>query len=208
MTTELITHEAVTDAQRTILTQKTPTEVIKHRKGRGGRQFAYVEHAWVTEQLNLAFNWAWSWEILEWRLVPEDEPAEVFVLGRLTVHTPRGDIVKSQFGQSDIKRDQAGNILGIGDDLKAASSDGLKKAASLLGLALDLYRSDEDRSPAKAETKAKPQPSNGNGKAKAPDSMTVYWQAVKAKGLPPGQGQAILAKNAGDPVKALADLEA
>ena len=90
--------------------------------------------------MNEAFGWAWSWDILEWRLVPDDDPQEVFVLGKLTVHTPRGDLVKTQFGSSDVKRSKSTGIpLSIGDDLKGASSDALKKAASLLGLALDLY---------------------------------------------------------------------
>lgn len=139
--------QAINDAQIQILTQKTPPHVIKQRPGKGGKRFSYVEHAWVTEQLNLAFGWAWDWEIVEWRLFPNDEePRECMVLGRLTVSTPEGrPITKMQFGSSDIKRDRQKNILSAADDLKAASSDGLKKAASLLGLALDLYSADVTR---------------------------------------------------------------
>jgi len=144
MTNELTTVDgaALTEAQTAILTQKTPRAVIKHRPGPGGKKLSYVEHAWVTSTLNQAFGWAWSWDIVEWRLMPEDFPVEVFVLGKLTIHTARGDLVKSQFGSSAIKRNRAGEPLSIGDDLKAASSDALKKTASLLGLALDLYSDD------------------------------------------------------------------
>lgn len=138
--------EAVTQSQIAVLTQKTPKKAIKVRPGKGGKHFSYVEHAWVTATLNAAFNWGWSWDVLEWHTVPENDPSpfEVFILGRLTIHSPRGDIVKTQFGTASVKRDRNQNILSVGDDLKAASSDGLKKAASLLGVALDLYSSDLD----------------------------------------------------------------
>lgn len=135
-----IVPQQITEAQKAVLTQTTPPEVVKHRKGPGGKMLSYVEHSWVTQQLNLAFNWAWSWEIREWRLIPAEDPTEVFVLGCLTVHTPHGDLVKTQFGSAKVKRSKRGKQpLSIGDDLKAASSDALKKCASLLGLALDVY---------------------------------------------------------------------
>jgi hypothetical protein len=144
MTNELTTISggAITEAQQAVLTQKTPSHVIKHRPGPGGKPLSYVEHAWVTATLNEAFGWAWSWEILEWRFIPVDDPREVFVLGRLTIHTDKGDLIKAQFGSSDVSRKRSGEPLSIGNELKAASSDALKKAASLLGLALDLYGSD------------------------------------------------------------------
>ena len=148
---------AVNDAQRAVLTQRTPPEVLMTRPGKGGKEFTYVEHAWVTATLNEAFGWAWSWEIVEHQIILDHEtqkPIEVVVLGKLTIHTQRGDLVKMQFGSADVKRDRQGNPLSIGDDLKAASSDGLKKCASLLGVALDLYRSDES------------QPARSNGTAK------------------------------------------
>lgn len=139
-------YRAINEAQVQILTQRTPNHVKKQRPGKGGKQFTYVEHAWVTEQLNLAFGWAWNWEIVEWRVLPnEADPAEVMVLGRLTVQTQLGTVTKMQFGQKDVLRDKQSRPLSIADDLKAASSDGLKKAASLLGLALDLYSDDISR---------------------------------------------------------------
>lgn len=189
------------EAQQAILTQRTPSDVIKTRKGKGGKMFSYVPHGWVTNQLNAAFNWAWSWEITEWRIIPENEPAEVFVLGRLTVHSANGDLVKSQFGASDVKRNSQGQILSIGDDLKAASSDALKKAASLLGLALDLYWNAED-------DEAPEGSGNGDKGNLSTDPMTAYWAAVKAKGMTQTEGAAWLAKQGGDPNKALKGLTA
>ena len=141
---EIVLHSLViNEAQRAILEQKTPKEAIKTRKGPKNKttgqhkMVSYVEHAWVTEQLNLAFEWNWSWEITETHLIPSAEnTTEVCVLGRLTVQSPRGNLVKMQYGSAKIRSGDT-----IGARLKAASSDGLKKASSLLGLALDLYSS-------------------------------------------------------------------
>lgn len=137
--------EAVSDAQQNLLTQRTPASVIKERPGKGGKKFRYVPHGWVTEQLNLAFKWGWSLEIASYQILPSDaDPAEVIVQARLTVHTPAGDIVKTQFGAKDVIREkETGRPLSVGDDLKAATSDALKKCASLLGIGLDLYYSDD-----------------------------------------------------------------
>jgi hypothetical protein len=193
---------AVTEAQKAILTQKTPAEVIRYREGPSGMMLAYVEHAWVNEQLNLAFNWAWSWEILEWRFVPESDPLEVFVLGRLTVHTPHGDLIKTQFGSAEVKRARkTGLPLSIGDDLKAASSDALKKASSLLGLALDLYRSDDEKPDQNGNGHAE-----GNSRVRA-DPMTAFWLAVKEREMGRDEGRTLLERAGGDPAQALTLLD-
>jgi recombination DNA repair RAD52 pathway protein len=131
---------AFNDAQRAVMQQRTPPEAVRTRQGRGGRQFRYVTHAYVTRTLNQAFGWNWDFEVIDTRIIPEDKPQEVIIRGRLTVHAKHGTIVKEQFGSSAVKRSN-GQITSLGDDLKAATSDALKKCASLLGLALDLYES-------------------------------------------------------------------
>lgn len=185
---------AVNEGQRAMLTQQTPKSAILTRKGKGGKTFSYVPHAWVTEKLNEAFGWAWSWDITDWRILPETDPTEVFVLGKLTVHAPHGDLVKTQFGSCDVKRDKESRILSIGDDLKAASSDALKKAASLLGIALDLYKAD-----------VKPVDDDHDSNL-AGDPMTAYWAAARAKGLTQAEGAALLQKYKGNPDRALRSL--
>ena len=193
----------ITPAQANILLQQTPPEAIKLRQGKGGKTFRYVEHAWVTEQLNEAFGWAWSWEIVDWKIMPESEPSEVMVLGKLTVHGRNGaSLVKTQFGSSDVKRDKQGNVLSVGDDLKAASSDALKKTASLLGLALDLYRSDDEGT---ANGKA----AKGQGKQTGnvgDDPATRFWVKCREHGVDTEQGRDILQEHGGsfdDAYKAL-----
>jgi hypothetical protein len=57
-----------------------------------------------------------------------------------------GGIVKSQFGSSRITRaKESGDIISPADDLKAAATDALKKAATLLGVGLHLYRNDRPK---------------------------------------------------------------
>jgi hypothetical protein len=145
--TELITVDAgaiVTDAQQTVLSQRTPQSAVRWRTGKGGKQLRYVDHAYVTRLLNNAFGWAWDFEILETELIVWNEkPFEVRCIGRLTVNANGAQIVKTQCGSQAIEflRDGSAPVT-IGDAYKGAASDAIKKCASLLGIALDLYDSD------------------------------------------------------------------
>lgn len=150
--------QTLTEAQVDFLLQRTPKHEVKLRQGRGGMQFSYVEHGYVTERLNLVFGFNWDFEVVDKQILDD----EVIVEARLTVRTPSGQtIVKTQFGGADIKRhtsgSKSGRPLSIADDYKAAASDALKKCASLLGIGLDLYGRDrpegdeaEDPAPARA----------------------------------------------------------
>lgn len=139
----LTVQEQQLKAKMAILTQRTPADEVKVRSGRGGTKFRYVEHAYVTEVLNNAFAWNWDFEVLSEAIYD----TEVVVRGRLTIRPSEGvAIVKEQYGGADIERyssgPKSGTPLSIADNLKAASSDALKKCASLLGIALDLYGRD------------------------------------------------------------------
>src|SRR5881394_2683456 len=135
--------QTLSEAQVDFLLQRTPKNEIKTRQGRGGLQFSYVEHGYVTERLNLVFGFNWDFEVTDKQILED----EVIVEAKLTVRTPGGQtIVKTQFGGAEIKRhatgQRAGRPLSIADDYKAAASDALKKCASLLGIGLDLYGRD------------------------------------------------------------------
>jgi hypothetical protein len=148
--------QTLSEAQVDFLLQRTPRHEIKTRQGRGGLQFSYVEHGYVTERLNLVFGFNWDFEVTDKQILED----EVIVEARLTVRTPGGQtIVKTQFGGAEIKRHASGakngRPLSIADDYKAAASDALKKCASLLGIGLDLYGRDrpydlEEPQPAQA----------------------------------------------------------
>ncbi len=127
------------EALKGMLMGETPEEVIRQRPGRGRMTFNYVPIAWFIEQLNLIFGHQWDFEVLEHGIL--DKIKQIWVKGKLTVRGPNSVmVVKTQFGGSTIKYTQDGSqVIDIADDLKAASSDCLKKCATLLGLAWDVY---------------------------------------------------------------------
>jgi hypothetical protein len=103
---------------------------VKQRQGQGGKVLSYVETHAVISRLNDGLD-AWSFEIMRHEILDD----EVVVVGKLTAD----GIIKMSFGGSAITRDRDGRCVSIADDLKSAGSDALKKAASLLGVGLELY---------------------------------------------------------------------
>jgi len=133
---------------RELLEKPFPDNLIRSRKGRLGQQFSYVEGAEYVRRLNDAFEGEWSFEIVEHHV----RDTEVIVIGKLTAAA----VTKMAFGGSSITVSREGEVISIADDLKAAATDALKKAASLLGVGLHLHSSDR---PADAT-------STGNGSAR------------------------------------------
>lgn len=116
--------------KRDVLCRPFAPEQIKQREGQGGKMLSYVEAHSVIARLNEGCD-EWSFEIVEHQILGE----EVVVVAKLTAD----GIMKMAFGGSSITRDCERRAVSIADDLKAAGSDALKKAASLLGVALELY---------------------------------------------------------------------
>ena len=120
---------------RDILEQPFGPEQIKQRKGNFGKTLDYIEGHAVIQRLNDAFDADWSFNIVRHDVLNDTD--EVIVLGELKA----GSVVKTQFGSSRITRArESGEIVSLADDLKAAATDALKKAATLLGVGLHLYR--------------------------------------------------------------------
>lgn len=117
---------------RQVLEAPFPPEVIKKREGSHGRTLDYVEAWAVIARLTEAFDGDWSFDIQSYQILDE----EVVVLGKLTAN----GLIKSQFGSSSITRAKdTGKPISVGDDIKAAATDALKKCATLMGVALYLY---------------------------------------------------------------------
>lgn len=120
------------------LTEKTPPAQVFRRKGKGGQMWDYVAVSYVQRVLDYVFGWNWDFEIVQ----HGREGDHIWVLGRLTVRSADGkkQIVKTQFGRSEVKYLKGTkNMLDFGNDLKSASSDALKKCASMLGIARDVF---------------------------------------------------------------------
>ncbi|MEI6258300.1 MAG: Rad52/Rad22 family DNA repair protein [Deltaproteobacteria bacterium] len=122
---------------REILEKHFGLEQIKQREGNFGKMLDYIEGHSVIQRLNDAFDGDWSFTIVRYDIFKETD--EVLVQGELKA----GNVVKMQFGSSKITHARKnGDIISLGDDLKAAATDALKKAATLFGVGLHLYRND------------------------------------------------------------------
>ena len=147
------------EAQMGLLLQKTSRKEVRTRllnpnrpEGPGNPRLKYLEHAYVTETLNVLFGFNWDLEVLEQQRIEN----EAVVKTRLRVRLADGSvIIKDSFGGSHY---QPGNPnASWADSFKAAESDGLKAAAARLGVGLDLYRHEEkSRVAAPSEGKEKP----------------------------------------------------
>lgn len=127
----------VSNTQIMRLVERTPAKYVYKRPAKGGGQWDYVTVSYVQRVLDFVFGFNWDFEIIE----HGKEADHVWVLGKLTVKNPESTrtIVKTQFGRSEVKKMKSGGNLDYGNDLKAASSDALKKCASMLGIARDIY---------------------------------------------------------------------
>lgn len=147
----LIESNLLSTSQLKFLMAKTPVHYTRERPAKGGGTWTYVSGGYMKKVLNLMFGWDWDFEILESQILF----GEVIVKGKLTVRIGDKPIVKSQYGNKDImfKRqsdaDKAAGKepipLSIGNDLKSAATDALKKCAAELGIAADIYNKDEFR---------------------------------------------------------------
>ena len=136
---------ALSAKQMDFLLKPTPKQFIRTRPGKGGGQFEYVSGAYVKKVLNLMFGFNWSFNVVNFDANLNAKQA--IVHGRLTCIGSNGEqIVKEQFGRADLKfRRGSSEPLDLGNDLKAATTDALKKCASELGVAMDVYSGEEMR---------------------------------------------------------------
>jgi len=150
---------------RELLEKPFDKEQIKQRKGNFGDMIDYVEAHAVIQRLNDAFEGQWSFEVLS----QENNGSQVMVLGKLTAD----GVSKTQFGCSTITTNsKTGEVVSLGDDWKAATSDALKKSASLYGIGLHLYGADK-----------KDQPSEHTGKGMSEKSQPKGGTAITKEQL-------------------------
>ena len=126
------------------LTEHFPKEVERQLK-KGGASLTYIPVSEVITRLNKVFGVTkWSFEIISCgrdALDPEYIVAHV----RITSYLDEGFgfIARDGFGGQKIKRTKAGEIVDLGDEMKGAVSDALKKAAQTFGVGLYLARTEE-----------------------------------------------------------------
>ena len=124
--------------------KRTPNQYVHKRPAKGGGQWEYVTGGYVKKCLNLMFGWDWDFEIVKEDVMIECK--EVVVKGRLTCRSNGRTIVKMQYGNKDIIFKKGTSLpLSVGNDLKAAATDCLKKCASEIGIASDIYNKEDFR---------------------------------------------------------------
>lgn len=117
---------------------KTPAKAKRTRPAKGGGTWTYVSGSYMKKQLNMLFGWNWDFEIVSEQILIE--AGEVVVKGKLTCRSNGNTIVKMQYGNKDIMFKKGTKTpLSIGNDLKAAATDALKKCAAEIGIAQDVY---------------------------------------------------------------------
>lgn len=120
--------------------KSTPKKYVLSRPAKGGGTWNYVSGGYIRKCLNLMFGWDWDFEILDEKILED----EVVVKGRLTCRSGDRTIIKTQYGNKDIIRRKADKKpISIGNDLKAAATDALKKCATEIGIAADVYNPKE-----------------------------------------------------------------
>lgn len=145
----LVKENSLNEHQLAQILKRTPNQYIKKRPAKGGGTWDYVTGGYVRKVLNLMFGWDWDFEILDHTIIG----GEAVVKGRLTCRTNGKQIVKTQFGNKDViyKKQTQDEItkgldkipLSIGNDLKAAATDALKKCAAEIGIAADIYNKED-----------------------------------------------------------------
>ena len=117
------------------LRKPTPKKERRTRKGPGGMTLTYAPWSYVADRLNEVFGPNWSFESI---VEPKIQDGQVIVGVRLI--TPLGH--QDAYGGH---RYLANNPnASYADALQSAMSKALRRAAARWGIALDLYRGDEE----------------------------------------------------------------
>lgn len=137
----LVENNSLNAYQLQQLLKKTPKQYVHERPAKGGGTWKYVTGGYVKKVLNMMFGWDWDFEVIDEKIIAD----EVIVKGKLTCRSNGKTITKMQFGNKDIiykkQIDAKGERvpLSIGNDMKAACTDALKKCAAEIGIAADIY---------------------------------------------------------------------
>lgn len=117
---------------------------------KGGTRLTYIPVSEVINRLNKVLGIdRWSFEVISCNrdaMDPEYIVAHIRFSWITTDKYTNADgpvITRDGIGGQKIKRTKAGDIVDLGDEMKGAVSDALKKAAQTLGVGLYLARSDD-----------------------------------------------------------------
>ena len=125
---------------------------IRQDAGTGNKPLSYVGHPDYTRRLDALFPFAWSFHTE----VAGLNDTQVAIKGSLSITLEDGrTITRENFGNGSINRG-----FPLGDAMKVAAVDALKKCCSTFGIGLHLYDGDTD-----LDNRASPPNNGGNGRA-------------------------------------------
>lgn len=131
------------------LALKFPEKSVRVRilmeSGGQTKELSYLPGDKIIERLNECFDGKWSFSIQD--KIVDVSIGHVAILGRLEVVLDDVPVVKEQWGSSVMSTFSNGKVINLGNDIKAATTDSLKKCATLLGVGLYLYADDDERGP-------------------------------------------------------------
>ena len=121
------------------LSEPFPQEMVK-RLNKGGANLTYIPISEVINRMNKVIGVEnWSFNVKTWQQVGTS------IVAHVIVHAKINDTMVSRdgVGGQKIKMSKQGDPIDIGDEVKGAVSDALKKAVQTLGIGLYLARSEE-----------------------------------------------------------------
>lgn len=149
----IVADEERSKAVVNLIKNRTPESIIRKRPGKGGKEFRYVPGWYIKRMLNVLFAFQWDFEIMPMK---DGEfyhltSSQVIVMGKLTIRDVEGKprIIKTGIGKKDVQylkgpnNEKSIKTVDFGNDIKAAETDSLKRCATQLGIALDLYQEEE-----------------------------------------------------------------
>lgn len=151
-----------------VLTKPFPANAVKQRKGQSGKMLSYLEAHAVIRRLIEATGNSFGFSVLG-----------VDIQDTLVTATVELEIAGSKRQQVGSQRMNGGNN---DDAIKAAISDGLKKAATLFGVGLELYGPDYESEAPQHSQSARPVQSQPE-----PQSSDEYARTQRQGGNGNGQ---------------------
>jgi len=121
------------------LSEQFPAE-MERMLNKGGTNLTYIPVSEVINRLNKVLGVEnWSFTVTSWQQLGTSIVAHVSV--KATINGV--EVTRDGVGGQKVKMNKQGEPVDIGDEVKGAVSDALKKAVQTLGVALYLARSEE-----------------------------------------------------------------
>ena len=121
------------------LTEPFPQE-MERSLNKGGTNLTYIPISEVINRLNKIIGVEnWSFTVKNWQQLGNSIVAQVSVVAIISGNS----VTREGVGGQKIKMTKQGDPVDIGDEVKGAVSDALKKAVQTLGVGLYLARSEE-----------------------------------------------------------------